>query len=116
MALDAFFAFSDLPLKLATFLGFVVSGVAFLVMLTVLYKKLILGGAQAIPGWASTMTSILFLGGIQLMSVGIIGEYIGRIYNETKARPAWVVSRYRNLSDRAPGDGPAPLHKSESGD
>ena len=116
MALDAFFAFSDLPLKLATFLGFVVSGVAFLVLLTVLYKKLILGGAQAIPGWASTMTSILFLGGIQLMSVGIIGEYIGRIYNETKARPAWVVSRYRNFSDRDPGGGPVPLHKSVSGD
>lgn len=110
MALDAFFAFSELPLKLATFLGFVVSGVAFLVLLTVLYKKLILGGAQAIPGWASTMTSILFLGGIQLMSVGIIGEYIGRIYNETKARPAWVVSRYRNLGDRDPGSVPAPLH------
>jgi dolichol-phosphate mannosyltransferase len=116
MALDAFFAFSDLPLKLATFLGFIVSGVAFLVLITVLYKKLILGGDQAIAGWASTMTSILFLGGIQLMSVGIIGEYIGRIYNETKARPAWVVSRYRNLSDRDPGDGPAPLHKSVSGD
>jgi len=116
MALDAFFAFSDLPLKLATMLGFVVSGIAFLVLLTVLYKKLILGGPQAIPGWASTMTSILFLGGIQLMSVGIIGEYIGRIYNETKARPAWVVARYRNLSDRDPSGIPAPLHESESGD
>ncbi len=116
MALDAFFAFSDLPLKLATMLGFVVSGIAFLVLLTVLYKKLILGGDQAIAGWASTMTSILFLGGIQLMSVGIIGEYIGRIYNETKARPAWVVARYRNLDDRDPSGIPAPLHESESGD
>lgn len=116
MALDAFFAFSDLPLKLATMLGFVVSGIAFLVLLTVLYKKLILGGPQAISGWASTMTSILFLGGIQLMSVGIIGEYIGRIYNETKARPAWIVARYRNLDDRDPSGIPAPLHESESGD
>lgn len=116
MALDAFFAFSDLPLKLATLLGFVVSGIAFLVLMTVLYKKLILGGDQAIAGWASTMTSILFLGGIQLVSVGIIGEYIGRIYNETKARPAWVVARYRNLDDRDPSGIPAPLHESESGD
>ena len=65
---------------------------------------------------ASTMTSILFLGGIQLMSVGIIGEYIGRIYNETKARPAWVVARYRNLSDRDPSGLPAPLHESGVGD
>jgi glycosyltransferase involved in cell wall biosynthesis len=116
MALDAFFAFSELPLKLASFMGFVVSGIAFFVMLTVLYKKLILGGAQAIPGWASTMTSILFLGGIQLMSVGIIGEYIGRIYNETKARPAWVVSRYRNLNDGHPSSAPTALHDSVAGD
>jgi dolichol-phosphate mannosyltransferase len=102
MALDAFFAFSDLPLKLATLLGFLVSGVAFVVLLTVLYKRLFTG--EAILGWASTMTSILFIGGIQLLAIGIIGEYIGRIYNETKARPAWVVARYRNLD--APGAPP----------
>ena len=110
MALDAFFAFSDLPLKLATMLGFVVSGIAFVVMLNVLYKRLFTG--EAIIGWASTMTSILFIGGIQLLSVGIIGEYIGRIYNETKARPAWVVARYRNLepSGRAAEAAP-PLHE-----
>ena len=110
MALDAFLAFSELPLRLATFLGFIVSGVAFLVLLTVLYKKLISG--EAILGWASTMTSILFLGGIQLIAVGVIGEYIGRIYNEAKGRPAWVVGRYRNIS---PGDGKAsgPLHDRE---
>ncbi len=116
MALDAFFAFSDLPLKLATFLGFVVSGIAFLVLMTVLYKKLILGGDQAIAGWASTMTSILFLGGIQLLSVGIIGEYIGRIYNETKARPAWVVARYRNLGDGDQSRIPTALHGTAAGD
>jgi dolichol-phosphate mannosyltransferase len=108
MALDAFFAFSDLPLKLATMLGFVVSAIAFLVMLNVLYKRLVTG--EAIIGWASTMTSILFIGGIQLLSVGIIGEYIGRIYNETKARPAWVVARYRNLEPPGPAAIPPPLH------
>lgn len=96
MATDAFLAFSELPLRLATLLGFLVSGVAFIVLLTVLYKKLISG--QAILGWASTMTSILFLGGIQLIAVGVIGEYIGRIYNEAKGRPAWVVGRYRNIT------------------
>jgi len=95
MAFDAFFAFSELPLRIATFAGFAVSGVAFLVMLNVLYQKLVSG--QAITGWASTMTSILFLGGIQLVALGIIGEYIGRIYNETKGRPAFIVARYRNV-------------------
>lgn len=105
MAMDAFFAFSELPLRIATVLGFVVSGVAFLVMLSVLYKKLISG--EAILGWASVMTSILFLGGIQLLALGILGEYIGRIYNETKGRPAFVVARYRNIPpERAPGTTP----------
>lgn len=111
MGMDAVFAFSDLPLKLATLLGFVVSGVAFVVLLTVLYKRLFTG--EAIIGWASTMTSILFIGGIQLLSVGVIGEYIGRIYNETKARPAWVVSRYRNLEPAATPVSPPPLHETE---
>jgi dolichol-phosphate mannosyltransferase len=114
MAFDAFFAFSDLPLKFATFLGFMVSGIAFVVLLTVLYKRLISG--EAIIGWASTMTSILFIGGIQLLSVGIIGEYIGRIYNETKARPAWVVSRYRNFGDGSARTVPAPLHEHAGAD
>jgi dolichol-phosphate mannosyltransferase len=95
MASNAFFAFSELPLRLATILGFVVSGVAFVVLLNVLYARLVSG--RAILGWASVMTSILFLGGIQLLAVGVIGEYIGRIYNETKGRPAWVVARYLNL-------------------
>lgn len=99
MAFDAFFAFSELPLRIATLLGFVVSAIAFLVMLSVLYQKLVSG--QAITGWASTMTSILFLGGIQLVALGIIGEYIGRIYNESKGRPAYVVARYRNLPSGA---------------
>jgi dolichol-phosphate mannosyltransferase len=107
MATDAFFAFSELPLRLATIMGFVVSGVAFLVLLNVLYQKLVSGAA--ILGWASTMTSILFLGGIQLIAVGVIGEYIGRIYNEAKGRPSWVVGRYRNLEGPSTGS-PRALH------
>lgn len=113
MATDAFFAFSDLPLRLATILGFVVSGVAFLVLLNVLYQKLISGAA--ILGWASTMTSILFIGGIQLIAVGVIGEYIGRIYNEAKGRPAWIVDRYRNVTARPTGP-PPPLHTDREAD
>lgn len=109
MATDAFFAFSELPLRLATITGFTVSGIAFVVLLTVLYKKLVSG--EAILGWASVMTSILFLGGIQLIAVGVIGEYVGRIYNEAKGRPAWVVGHTRNLDPSVAAKAGAPLHE-----
>lgn len=111
MATDAFFAFSELPLRMATVLGFVVSGVAFLVLLNVLYKKLVTGAA--IIGWASVMTSILFLGGIQLLALGIIGEYVGRVYDEVKGRPSYVVDRYRNLPARVGRSLPSSLRPRE---
>lgn len=95
MATDAFVSYSDVPLRLATVMGFVVSGIAFLVLLNVLWKKLVSG--EAILGWASVMTSVLFIGGIQLIAIGMIGEYIGRIYTETKRRPSWILDRSRNL-------------------
>lgn len=95
MATDAFFAFSEIPLRIATALGLVVSVVAFAVLANVLYAKLVSG--EAILGWASVMTSILFLGGVQLLAIGIIGEYLGRVYNETKRRPPYVVERGHNL-------------------
>lgn len=94
MATDAFFAFSEIPLRLATVMGIVVSVVAFGVLLNVFYQKLISG--EAILGWASVMTSILFLGGVQLIAIGIIGEYLGRVYNETKRRPPFVIERSHN--------------------
>ncbi|MCL7962438.1 MAG: glycosyltransferase family 2 protein [marine benthic group bacterium] len=95
MAVDAFVSYSEVPLRLATVMGFVVSGMAFLVLLNVLWQKLVSG--EAILGWASVMTSVLFIGGIQLIAIGMIGEYIGRIYTETKHRPNWIVDRSRNL-------------------
>ena len=64
-------------------------------LMRVLWKKLVSG--EAILGWASVMTSVLFLGGIQLIAIGIIGEYVGRVYNETKRRPGWIVSSRNNL-------------------
>ena len=95
MAVDAFVSYSEVPLRLVTAMGFAVSAVAFVVLLTVLWKKLVSG--EAILGWASVMTSVLFIGGIQLIAIGVIGEYVGRIYTETKHRPNWVVGRFRNL-------------------
>ncbi len=114
MATDAFLAFSDLPLRIATVLGFLVSLIAFAVLLVVLYKKLVSG--EAILGWASVMTSVLFLGGIQLLALGVIGEYLGRVYDETKGRPPYVVDRYRNLGERREESATAALRGSRTGD
>ncbi|WP_199797480.1 glycosyltransferase family 2 protein [Hymenobacter amundsenii] len=90
LALDGITAFSDVPLKAATVSGFVVSGIAFLVMLYTLYARFISHDYQ--PGWASLMISILFLGGVQLIAVGIIGEYISRLSANARQRPLYIVS------------------------
>jgi polyisoprenyl-phosphate glycosyltransferase len=90
LALDGITGFSDAPLKAATISGFVVSGVAFLVMLYTLYARFISKDYQ--PGWASLMISILFLGGVQLIAVGIIGEYIARLSANVRQRPLYIIS------------------------
>ena len=90
LALDGITGFSDAPLKAATLSGFAVSGVAFLVMLYTLYARFITRDYE--PGWASLMMSILFLGGVQLIAVGIIGEYIARLSANVRQRPLYIVS------------------------
>jgi dolichol-phosphate mannosyltransferase len=90
LAGDGIFSFSLLPLRLVTVLGLVSALVALGVLATVLYKKWVTG--EAITGWASTMTAILFMGAVQLITLGIVGEYVGRIYEESKRRPLYVVS------------------------
>lgn len=86
-AFDGITSFSFLPLQLATYLGFVVSVASFLGILYVIYLRLFT--QETILGWASLMAAILFLGGVQLITLGIIGEYIGRIYDESKGRPLY---------------------------
>ena len=90
LALDGITAFSDAPLKAATFMGFSVSIVAFLVMLYTLYSKFVVKDYQ--PGWPSLMISILFLGGVQLVAVGIIGEYIARLSANVRRRPLYLIA------------------------
>jgi len=90
LALDGITAFSDFPLKLASLSGFIVSGIAFMVMLYTLYARFITHDYQ--PGWASLMVSILFLGGVQLIAIGIIGEYIGRLSANVRQRPLYLVA------------------------
>jgi dolichol-phosphate mannosyltransferase len=98
LAFDGIFSFSNLPLRLATLLGLFVSLAAFLLMATILYLRLFTD--RAILGWASLMTSILFLGGVILVTIGIIGEYTGRIYDEVKRRPLYVVAERIGVSNR----------------
>jgi len=88
-ALDGITSFSYFPLQLATYFGFAVAGVAVLGIIATIILRLT--GSQAFYGQASTLVSVLFLGGVQLISLGIIGEYLGRIYDEVKGRPLYVV-------------------------
>ncbi|RZK98022.1 MAG: glycosyltransferase [Hymenobacter sp.] len=89
-ALDGITAFSDVPLKAATVGGFFVSALAFVVILYTLYERFVTRQYQ--PGWASLMVSILFLGGVQLIAIGIIGEYLARLGANVRQRPLYIVS------------------------
>ena len=91
-AIDGITSFTSAPLRISTIIGFVVSLCAFLYMIYVFIKSLIYG--DPVQGYPTLVILILFLGGIQLLSLGIIGEYIGRIYNETKNRPDYIVRQF----------------------
>ena len=90
-AIEGITSFSIAPLQLATYSGVFVSLFAFLYAAVVIIKTLVFG--EAVQGYASMMATILFLGGVQLVTIGIIGEYIGRIYNEVKQRPLYIVGK-----------------------
>ena len=90
LASDAIVGFSTLPLRLALNLGFAVSVISIIFGLSALATKL--AGGFAVPGWASIMILVGLVGGIQLIVIGVIGEYIGRIYDEVKQRPLYLVS------------------------
>lgn len=88
LAVNAVTGFSYLPLQLATYLGFISAGLSVLAIPVVIITRLV--GHQAFFGQASTLIAVLFLGGVQLISLGILGEYIGRLYDEAKGRPLYV--------------------------
>ena len=89
-ALDGIFSFSILPLRLATWSGFVASGISLLGIIIVLLDKYFAVPGM-VKGWSSTVIAVLFIGGVQLICLGIIGEYVGRIYGESKGRPLYIV-------------------------
>lgn len=89
LALNAITSFSYFPLQVATFFGFASAGIAILAIVPVVYLRMT--GSQAFFGQATTLIAVLFLGGVQLISLGILGEYIGRLYDEAKGRPLYIV-------------------------
>lgn len=95
LAFDGIYAFSDIPLKIFLVFGFFVSLLCFILILYIIYLRLVYG--TSVYGIATITVSILFLGGIQLIAIGVIGEYIGRIYDEVKQRPVFVVKQLVNL-------------------
>jgi glycosyltransferase involved in cell wall biosynthesis len=100
-SLDAIASFSHLPLQLATWAGVLSAGVAFIAIPVVIGLRLF---DSYLPGFSSLTIAILLLGGIQLIALGVIGEYVGRIYDEVKHRPLYIVREERN----APAGGPGP--------
>jgi dolichol-phosphate mannosyltransferase len=94
-ATDAITSFSYFPLQVSMYLGFIAAGISILAIPVVIAMRA--SGAEAFLGQATTLISVLFLGGVQLISLGILGEYIGRLYDEAKGRPLYIVSE-------APGD------------
>jgi dolichol-phosphate mannosyltransferase len=89
LALDGILAFSRAPLRLATILGLSISGIGAVLATWTLIKRLV--GYEVVPGFATLAILVLFFGGVQLVTIGILGEYIARIYTEVKARPRYVI-------------------------
>jgi dolichol-phosphate mannosyltransferase len=104
-SLDAISSFSHRPLQLATLLGFIISTLAFIAIPVVAVLRIL---GSYLPGFSALTILVLLLGGIELIAIGIIGEYVGRIYDEVKGRPLYLVRARRNLTD----PGPTPDHSS----
>jgi len=90
LALNAITGFSYFPLQVATYVGFIAAVVSIFAIPVVIYMRIT--GSGAFFGQATTLIAVLFLGGVQLISLGILGEYIGRLYDEAKGRPLYIVS------------------------
>lgn len=92
LSIDGLTSFTTSPLRWSAIIGMLVSMIGFIYMLVIIFKTLLYG--IDVPGYASTMVVILFLGGIQLIFLGVIGEYLGRAFYETKGRPLYFIDRY----------------------
>jgi polyisoprenyl-phosphate glycosyltransferase len=100
LAIDAVVSFSDVPLRMSLVLGFLVSILSFVVGIAAIVAKE--AGAFVVPGWASILVVVSFIGGVQLVMLGMLGLYIARIYEEVKARPLYLVEQTLGLARPAP--------------
>ena len=98
LAIDGVTSFTTAPLRMSSILGMIISCGAFLYILYLLIRPLF--GVPTGAGYSSLMAVILFLGGVQMIFLGIIGEYIGRIFNETKQRPLYLIEEYHQAHDK----------------
>jgi glycosyltransferase involved in cell wall biosynthesis len=94
LAIEGITSFTVAPLRISSIVGVIVSLFAFIYMAFIIIKTIVFG--NNVDGYASLMTVILFLGGLQLLSIGVIGEYLGRIFNETKRRPLYFIDEYND--------------------
>ncbi|MEK4239847.1 glycosyltransferase family 2 protein [Paenibacillus sp. FSL H7-0714] len=99
LAIEGITSFTTKPLRISALFGFAISLFAFIYIVWIVFKTLIYG--ESVAGYPSLMTVVLFLGGIQLLSLGVIGEYLGRIFNETKKRPLYFVNEYNDFKKMA---------------
>lgn len=97
-AIDGILSFSTKPLQLSIMFGFICSFFSLIGILYSVYVRLMT--KEWVEGWATIVIAILFLGGVELISIGILGEYIGRIYNETKGRPMYIISKKSKFNDK----------------
>jgi dolichol-phosphate mannosyltransferase len=111
-SLDAISSFSHRPLQLATLLGFIVSTLAFIAIPVVIVLRIV---GSYLPGFSSVTLAVLLLGGIQLIAIGIIGEYVGRIYDEVKGRPLYLVRTRLNVVEDESGEPPLPPAPAQHG-
>jgi len=106
LALEGVTSFSTFPLRIWTYLGLVISAVSLSYATYILVRTLIQG--VDVPGYASLLVSILFLGGVQLIGLGVLGEYVGRIYQESKQRPIYIVRATYERDERQATTSPGP--------
>jgi glycosyltransferase involved in cell wall biosynthesis len=98
LAITAITGFSFFPLQIATIAGFIIAGLSAAAAIVVIYARLFLA-SQAFLGQATTLVAVLFLGGVQLITLGIIGEYLGRIYDEVRGRPLYIINQAQGFDE-----------------